>query len=57
LGCTTGLTLELNQGKWALRCGFFQIPAVANSGTTEDALFIKPDYQSIEAATGSFARL
>jgi high affinity Mn2+ porin len=54
LGFTTGLTVELNQRKWALRYGFFQIPAVANSWTAEDALFIKPGYQSIEAGDGQF---
>ncbi|MGO9263695.1 MAG: carbohydrate porin [Candidatus Binataceae bacterium] len=54
LGFTTGLTLELHQRKWALRYGFFQIPAVANTWTAEDALFIKPGYQSIQAGDGHF---
>src|SRR5208283_3244103 len=54
LGFTTGLTLELNQRKWALRYGFFQIPAAANTWTAEDALFIKPGYQSIQAGDGHF---
>lgn len=54
LGFTTGLTLALNQRKWALRYGFFQIPAVANTWTAEDALFIKPGYQSIQAGDGHF---
>jgi high affinity Mn2+ porin len=54
LGYTTGLTLELNQQQWAMRYGFFQIPAVANSWTAEDALFIKPGYQGIEAGDGNF---
>ncbi|MBV8771960.1 MAG: carbohydrate porin [Deltaproteobacteria bacterium] len=54
LGFTTGLTLEVNQRKWALRYGFFQIPAVANSWTAEDALFVKPGYQSIKAGDGKF---
>lgn len=36
----------------ALRYGFFQIPAVANSWTAEDALFIEPGYQSIAAGDG-----
>jgi high affinity Mn2+ porin len=52
LGYTTGLTLELNQREWAVRYGFFQIPAVANSWTAEDALFIKPGYHSIAAGDG-----
>jgi high affinity Mn2+ porin len=56
LGYTTGLTLDLNQRKWALRYGFFQIPARANTWTSEDALFIKPGYQSIEAGDGEFWR-
>jgi high affinity Mn2+ porin len=54
LGFTTGLTIELKQRKWALRYGFFQIPASSNSWTAEDALFIKPGYQSIEAGDGQF---
>jgi high affinity Mn2+ porin len=54
LGFTSGLTIELKQRKWALRYGFFQIPAVANTWTAEDALFIKPGYQSIEAGDGQF---
>jgi high affinity Mn2+ porin len=54
LGFTTGLTLELNQRNWALRYGFFQIPSRANSWTAEDALFIKPGYQNINAGDGKF---
>jgi high affinity Mn2+ porin len=53
-GDTTGLTLDLNQRKWALRYGFFQIPAYANSWTAEDALIIKPGYQDIVAGDGKF---
>ena len=54
LGYTTGLTLDLNQRKWALRYGFFQIPSRANSWTAEDALVIKPGYQDINAGDGKF---
>jgi high affinity Mn2+ porin len=53
LGYTTGVAFELNQPKWALRYGFFQIEAVANTWTAEDALFIKPGYQDIEAGDGA----
>ncbi len=53
LGYTTGVAFELNQPKWALRYGFFQIPGVANSWTAEDALFIKPGYQDITAGDGA----
>ena len=52
VGYTTGLTLELNQREWAMRYGFFQIPALANTWTAEDALFVKPGYQSIQAGDG-----
>jgi high affinity Mn2+ porin len=54
LGDTSGLTFDLKQQKWDLRYGFFQIPAVRNSWTAEDALFIKPGYQDIEAGDGQF---
>ncbi len=36
IGYTTGLAVELNQPKWALRYGFFQMPRVQNSLTVED---------------------
>lgn len=36
IGFTTGLTVELNQPKWTLRCGFFQLPRYQNSLTGED---------------------
>jgi high affinity Mn2+ porin len=53
LGYTTGMAFELNQPKWALRYGFFQISGVANTWTAEDALFIKPGYQDITAGDGA----
>jgi high affinity Mn2+ porin len=33
---TTGLTVELNQPKWSLRYGFFQLPRYQNSLTGDD---------------------
>jgi high affinity Mn2+ porin len=36
VGFTTGLAVELNQPKWALRYGFFQMPADKNGYTSED---------------------
>jgi len=36
IGYTTGLAVELNQPKWALRYGFFQMPRYQNSLTGED---------------------
>ena len=36
VGYTTGIALELNQPKWALRYGFFQMPRVQNSLTGDD---------------------
>jgi high affinity Mn2+ porin len=45
IGYTTGITLELNQPKWTLRYGFFQMPAVQNGLTAEDA-YLKWPYDS-----------
>jgi high affinity Mn2+ porin len=42
IGYTTGIALELNEPKWTLRYGFFQMPAVQNSLTGEDAVFKWP---------------
>lgn len=36
IGYDTGLAVELNQPKWTLRYGFFQMPRVANSLTADD---------------------
>ena len=52
LGYTTGLAIELNQPKWALRYGFFQMPLVKNGWTAEDAAFIWPGYNG--AGDGEF---
>jgi high affinity Mn2+ porin len=38
IGYTTGLAVELNQPKWTLRYGFFQVPRVQNSLTADDRL-------------------
>ncbi len=42
IGYTTGMAVELNQPKWTLRYGFFQVPRVANSLTAEDRLLKWP---------------
>jgi high affinity Mn2+ porin len=52
LGFTTGATIELRQPNWALRYGFFQIPAVANTWTSEDEIFIYPLPKGIQAGDG-----
>lgn len=36
IGYTTGLAVELNQPKWALRYGFFQMPRYPNNLTGDD---------------------
>ena|SRR5271168_3393104 len=36
VGYTTGMAVELNQPKWTLRYGFFQMPRVQNSFTGDD---------------------
>jgi len=42
IGYTTGLAVELNQPKWALRYGIFQLPRVSNGLTAEDRIFKWP---------------
>ena len=42
IGYTTGLAVELNQPKWTLRYGFFQVPRFSNSLTAEDRIFKWP---------------
>jgi len=42
LGYTTGVAVELNQPKWALRYGFFQIPNMRNGFTAEDRYLLWP---------------
>ncbi len=42
IGFTTGLSLELNQPKWTLRYGFFQVPAEQNGLTWEDKFLLWP---------------
>ncbi len=45
LGYTTGLTAELNQPKWTLRYGFFQVLRYQNGLTAEDQV-LKWPYES-----------
>ena len=42
LGYTTGTAIELNQPRWALRYGFFQITSVRNGFTAEDQYLLWP---------------
>jgi high affinity Mn2+ porin len=42
IGYITGAAVELNQPKWALRYGFFQMPRYANSLSADDRLFKWP---------------
>jgi high affinity Mn2+ porin len=42
LGFDTGITVELNQPKWALRYGFFQMPRFSNSFTAENKFLTWP---------------
>ena len=42
IGYTTGIAFELNQPKWTLRYGFFQMPRFSNSLTAEDRIFKWP---------------
>ena len=52
LGYITGLAAELNQPKWALRYGFFQMPKVSNGLSAEDRI-LKWPYDS-SAGSGPF---
>jgi high affinity Mn2+ porin len=52
LGYTIGLAVELNQPKWALRYGFFEVPRDQNSLTAEDQV-LKWPYDS-SAQDGPF---
>ena len=43
IGYTTGFAMELNQPEWALRYGFFQMPANKNGYTGDGALSYCPE--------------
>jgi high affinity Mn2+ porin len=42
VGYTTGLVVEFNQPKWALRYGFFQVPNTQNGFTADDQILTFP---------------
>jgi len=52
LGYTTGVAVELNQPRWALRYGFFQIANMRNGFTAEDQYLLWPGESS--AGDGRF---
>jgi high affinity Mn2+ porin len=52
IGYTTGMAVELNQPKWALRYGFFQMPAEKNGFTGDDQYLMLPQ----RGADGPFLR-
>ena len=54
IGYDTGLAVELNQPKWTLRYGFFQVPSMQNSFTAEDQVLTWPYHSS--AHDGPFFR-
>jgi high affinity Mn2+ porin len=43
VGFTTGLTAELNEPKWTLRYGVFQMPGVKNGFTEDDQILMWPE--------------
>ena len=47
VGYTTGFAVELNQPKWTLRYGFFQLPRFKNGFTAEDQ-FLKWPYDTAQ---------
>jgi high affinity Mn2+ porin len=42
VGYTTGLAVELNQPRWAVRYGFFQAPSMQNAFTADDQILTFP---------------
>ena len=52
VGYTTGLAVELNQPKWTLRSGFFQVPFTKNGFTADDQVLTWPH----EGSNGPFLR-
>jgi high affinity Mn2+ porin len=52
VGYTTGLAVELNQPRWALRYGFFQVPNTKNGFTADDQILMIPP----EGGDGPFFR-
>jgi high affinity Mn2+ porin len=42
VGYTTGIVVELNQPRWALRYGFFQVPNIQNGFTADDQILTFP---------------
>ncbi|MGC9941350.1 MAG: carbohydrate porin [Verrucomicrobiota bacterium] len=52
IGYTTGFAVELNQPNWALRYGFFQMPAQKNGFSAEDQFLMSPP----NGADGPFLR-
>jgi high affinity Mn2+ porin len=57
VGYTTGIAVELNQPKWALRYGFFQMPRVQNYFTADDQVFMwRPGGTGSAGADGPFLR-
>jgi high affinity Mn2+ porin len=52
LGYTTGVAIELNQPKWTMRYGFFQLPSLRNGFTAESQFLMLPGDSS--AGDGAF---
>jgi high affinity Mn2+ porin len=52
IGYTTGIAVELNEPKWALRFGFFQMPRDKNGFTGDDQYLMWPE----RGAYGPFLR-
>ena len=53
LGYTTGVVADLNQPKWSLRYGFFQMPSKKNGFSADDQYLIFPNHGG---ANGPFFR-
>jgi high affinity Mn2+ porin len=54
IGYTTGIAVELNQKDWAVRYGWFQLPATPNGFTSDDRIFEYPIEPGDRTTDGEF---
>jgi high affinity Mn2+ porin len=57
IGYTTGFAVELNQPNWALRYGFFQMPADKNGFTGDDQYLMSPQMGAYGPFLSSWAMM
>jgi high affinity Mn2+ porin len=54
VGYTTGIAIELNQKDWAVRYGWFQMPATPNGFTSDDRILMWPVEPGDRTTDGEF---